>query len=60
MSDCKHCWETPCACGHKHKHYSTEKKIALASVILGVSTKDLADALKKLETNQPALQNPIG
>lgn len=25
LSDCPHCWETPCACGHEYKTWSVER-----------------------------------
>lgn len=45
LSDCEKCWETPCACGHDYKAWSTSKLQNLYNVI----DKELKSRAKKLE-----------
>ena len=40
MSDCIHCWETPCMCGYGYRDYSNEKTLELISAILSYKDKD--------------------
>ena len=41
MSDCEKCWDTPCSCGYDYRWMSVDKRLQLASVILGVSKDEL-------------------
>jgi hypothetical protein len=37
MSDCEKCWNTPCMCGYEYRNWTRERRIKLASVVLGIS-----------------------
>lgn len=45
MSDCEKCWSTPCTCGWDYRFHTKEKRVALAAVILGLSTETLVELL---------------
>lgn len=35
LSDCVHCWETPCICGYEYRKMNWEDRINLALTVLG-------------------------
>lgn len=41
LSDCEHCWSTPCVCGHEYRFWSLEARIQLAAAVLGIDKEDL-------------------
>jgi hypothetical protein len=45
LSDCVHCWETPCTCGYEYRNWSKEARIKLAATILGIDKSFLAHML---------------
>jgi len=42
LSSCEKCWDTPCTCGWEYRHYSIERRIELAAVVLGMEYRTLA------------------
>ena len=34
LSDCLHCWETPCGCGYEYRKYTFKRRLELAWEIL--------------------------
>jgi hypothetical protein len=51
LSDCVHCWETPCICGYEYRNWSKEARINLAAVILGINAMDIIVGLRIESTN---------
>lgn len=49
LSDCDHCWESPCICGYEYKTWKFAKKLKLAAAVLGLTPKQLKTALKDFE-----------
>ena len=48
LSNCSHCWETPCCCGYEYKDYSREKfSEFIADILSYKSKKDAIYILKR-------------
>ena len=45
LSDCEHCWNTPCTCGWDYRDWKKENRIQLAENILGVDNLELKVAV---------------
>ena len=45
LSDCNHCWETPCSCGYEYKSWPLDKKLKLAAAILDVTPDKLKNTI---------------
>jgi hypothetical protein len=45
LSDCEHCWMTPCECGHDYKNWSSLRKNELTKAINGASIDDVFEWL---------------
>lgn len=43
MSDCKHCWETPCACGHEYQSWSLDRIDDFIKTLQDVRKKKIPD-----------------
>ena len=41
LSDCEHCWDTPCVCGWGYRDWSEKGRISLAAAILGIKIPEL-------------------
>jgi len=41
LSDCLKCWDTPCTCGHEYKDWKLDRKVELASVVLGIPKAEI-------------------
>ena len=49
LSDCIHCWCTPCRCGFEYKDWTLDAKIDLAASVLDVDKDKLTDMLRRSE-----------
>jgi hypothetical protein len=56
MSDCEKCWDTPCTCGWGYRGMNKEKRLDLASRVLGVSSASLR--VLPLAESHPMLLDP--
>lgn len=46
MSDCIHCWDAPCMCGHRYRNWNKETRIKLASAVIGIDVIQFEKLIK--------------
>ncbi len=49
LSDCVKCYDTPCSCGYGYSHMALEGRINLSAAILGITSAELAVALRTVD-----------